>query len=616
MTIYRFIVAVLCALLFTTKSWALCPDGASFDSGLSFCATTDHAFGPFTNAMVTKCQQAGGGSACSATFSYLVQGHVINVMRWSRSFTASLRGTGSCPVGSVRSATYGHYCYEQNSSGSNNVYGNFSAEEVAKCEYLGGGTACYSNRWSASFYLSVKNAVTPPSSTLTNKFGAWLFYADGLGKTHTQIADELKSLGVKRIFIKIGDGTAACSLFPDACLKSTTDVYKARGIEPWAWAYHYPSNYTAQADALYQSAKAGYVGFVTDIEVEFDHQTTALTSLFQALQSARTSAKNAGYFAKDFPIGATTWGNPEDHGMRVDIIDQYVDFHMPQTYVEVWGSTYMADPKKWIDIGNCEYRRLGANKPIWHIVSSEHDVITGAQLDSFLAAAGPNASIWRIPGGGTSTTIWDDWKKINWSRSSFTEAQCGVGNNVMTDYLTGAGVPSVTTVPYWWQLENNYEPYATCSITSMAMITDYFKLTNAAALGKRTPDYFYERFGKRQDVPTLAQVFNTIASEKGSALRDYGVTNGTLTQLRELASQGKPTIVHGWFTGSGHILVVTGYDGNYYTVNDPYGKWNLQKYGSYDTSVNGKGIKYPKAAFESAINDNGSGNDLWLHVFK
>ncbi|WP_269532268.1 C39 family peptidase [Chitinimonas sp. BJYL2] len=598
---------------------ALCPDGSTYDSTLTTCVTSVDAFGPFTNQMVAGCQSAGGGSACTKTYPYLVKGHTVNVMRWSKSFAANLRGTGSCPVGSVRSATYGNHCFEQNSGSTNNVYGNFSLEEVAKCESLGGGSACYTNRWSATFYLQVQGAATPPPSNVTNKYGVWLFYADALGKTHTQLADQLKAQGVKRIYIKIADGTNACSLFPDACSKATTDIYRSRGIEPWAWAYNYPGNNAAQADALYQAAKYGYVGFVTDIEVEFDRKTTELSSLLQAMQAARTRAKTDGYVPGGvFPLGATTWGNPTDHGMRVDIIDQYVDFHMPQTYVEVWGSTYMADPKRWIEAGNCEYRNLGATKPIWHIVSTEYDTITSAQLEAFMTAAGPNASIWRIPGGGTPTTIWNDWAGINWQRSSFSEAQCGSGNNLLTDYLGSTPAPVPTqTIPYWSQLANAYEPYATCSVTSMAMITDFFKLTDPAKLGKRTPDYLYERFGKRQTVSSLAQVFNTIAAEKGSSLRDTGLTNGTLAQLRERASQGKPTIVHGWFTAPGHILVVTGYDGTNYTVNDPYGKWNLVagSGAAYDTSVSGKGLKYPKAAFERAINDNGLGNDLWLHLF-
>jgi len=595
---------------------ALCPDGSTYDAALTACVTADHAFGPFTSQMVAKCQAAGGGAPCTATYPYLVNGHTANVPRWSKSFAANLRGTASCPVGSVRSATYGNNCYEQMSTGSNNVYGNFSAEEVAKCESLGGGSACYTNRWAAEFWLRVKDA-PPPSGTLTNKYGAWLFFADGVGMTHTQIADKLKSLGVKRIYIKIADGAQACSLFPDACSKTTTDIYRARGIEPWAWAYNYPNNYAAQADALYQSAKYGYVGFVTDIEVEYDRKTTELDSLFQALQAARSRAKTDGHIAglaTSFPIGATTWGNPADHGMRVDIIDKYVDFHMPQTYLEVWGSTYMADPKKWIEAGNCEYRNLGAKKPIWHIVSTEYGTITGAQLDTFMNVAGPNASIWRIPGGGTPTSIWNQWAQVKWDRKLFTEAQCGTDNNLMRDYLSDK--PIVTpTVPHWSQLANAYEPYATCSVTSMAMVTDFFGLTDPAKLGKRTPDYLYERFGKRQDVPSLAAVFDTIAQEKGSALRDRGTTTGTIAKLRERASQGKPTIVHGWFTGPGHILTVIGFDGDNYIVNDPFGKWLLTT-GSYDNTVSGKGQKYPKAAFDRVITDNGQGNDLWLHIFE
>ena len=60
-------------------------------------------------------------------------------------------------------------------------------------------------------------------------------------------------MGVKRIFIKIADDAAACSLFVDACSTTTTNIYKNKGIEPWAWSYNYPGNNAAQADALYQA---------------------------------------------------------------------------------------------------------------------------------------------------------------------------------------------------------------------------------------------------------------------------------------------------------------------------------------------------------------------------
>ena len=612
---------LLLSALASFDTLALCPDGSSFDNDLSFCANSTDVYGPFTKTMTDLCVSAGGGSACTTPRTVSINGTNISVLRWSRAFTTNLRGSGSCPDGAVRSAQYGNHCYEQRNDGTpNNVYGNFTADEVAKCQYLQGGTACLTTRWSATFYTSVKNTTLPGS--WVNKFGAWLWYIDeaGVNKTHTQLANELAAMGVKRIFIKIADDAAACSLFVDACSTTTTNIYKNKGIEPWAWSYNYPGNNAAQADALYQAARYGYVGFVSDVEVEFNNKTTELHSLFQAFRAARTRAINDGYATSDFPLGATTWSNPADQGMRVDIIDQYVDFHMPQTYLEVWGSSYMADPKRWIEAGNCEYRALGANKPIWHIVSTEYDTISPAQLNTFLNVAGPNASIWRVPGGSVPQAVWQDWSNVNWQRSSFdTAVDCSAGNNTFKNYLTGSPTPpppAPQAVPYWDQKLNAVNPYGTCSITSLAMITDYFGLTDPAVLGQRTPDYLNSRFGVLQDVPSLAWGFNTIAQEKGSPLRDIGVTNGTLTQLRALASAGKPTIVHGWFTAPGHLLVVTGYDGTHYTVNDPYGVWNLQKWGSYDTSKSGKGVRYPKAAFEYAINDNGSGNDLWLHRFE
>ena len=90
-----------------------------------------------------------------------------------------------------------------------------------------------------------------------------------------------------------------------------------------------------------------------------------------------------------------------------------------------------------------------------------------------------------------------------------------------------------------------------------------------------------------------------------------------MSGMKALLDQGQPVIVHGYFTGFGHVLVVTGYGPGYYTVNDPAGKWNQQFkeviYG-YDSSI-GKGIKYSASAFELAISSlNGSNYaPLWYY---
>lgn len=184
----------------------------------------------------------------------------------------------------------------------------------------------------------------------------------------------------------------------------------------------------------------------------------------------------------------------------------------------------------------------------------------------------------------------------------------------IANVTTNTHTSSTTPIPYYSQLDNLNKPVSTCSVTSLAMVTDFFGITQPSDT-TRVPDQLYQRYGLLQDVPVLSGAFNQLAVEAGSTARATGLTNGTFAQLQQHVSKGLPAIVHGWFTPPGHILVVTGYDGEYYTVHDPYGKWDLAKFGSYDSSVSGKNIRYPKAAFEYAINDNGTGDDLWLHLF-
>lgn len=244
-----------------------------------------------------------------------------------------------------------------------------------------------------------------------NQLGMWLWYLEGTGySSHDALARDLAAMGVKRIYVKVGDGTNHWAEMNDQSLVNT---YKSHGLEVWAWAYNYPGNETTQADAVYYSAKAGYQGFVTDIEIEFDGTSTALHTIFKEFRTAISDAVRDGHATSAFKLYCTTWGNPKDHGMRVDIIDQYVDGHMPQTYLEVWGDMNAAD--YWIKAGTQEYRDLGCTKPVHHILSAEHNQITSAQLNEAIAASGAESSIWRIPGGGTSLDIWYTLENVNWA---------------------------------------------------------------------------------------------------------------------------------------------------------------------------------------------------------
>lgn len=755
MNLKPWMAAVLTSVV--TAAQAVCPDATSFDPGLGFCADAAHAYGHFAKAMSDQCSAQGGGPACTELRPYSVGTVTVNLPRWSKPFAQALRGSAACPQGSVPDPLYSNRCTETLGS-TKNVFGPFDASLITKCVAASGGPACYTNRWSATFYSSLVAAGTP-----ANKFGAWLFLIANTGMTHAQLADRLKSVGVKRIFIKIADGMNNCAWFPDACSTATTDIYKARGIEPWAWSYNYPGNDAAQAQALTLAAQYGYQGFVLDLEKEFNGQTTALDSLLQAFSVAQASTRAKGWIKGDWYLAATTWGNPKDQGMRVDIIDKYVDAHMPQTYLDVWGASYALDPKRWIETGNCEYRSLGANKPVWHIASNEKGTTSAALQNSFLKIAGPHASMWVVPGGTVPMSQWDTMAAMNWQQTQWEPTACSAGNyelksgttppappatascpdgasfntalgfcadaanaygpfpvgmvnecvrlgggsscseqralayagntvtiraarwsRAMTQstrgsatcprgtsagdsryaglcvegvapsgnplnvfgpfpstlvascqqkggglaclqqrwsgdfYLSVKGVAQPTpTFPYYNQNDNRQEGWRACNITSLAMALDFHKITDPTRLGRRTPDYLYDKYGITGAPASMASIFNAEAALAGSALRDAWTGSGTIAQLRSLVQSGKPVVIHGWFTGPGHIMEVIGFDGANYIVNDPYGVWDGVKYSQrYDTTRTGKGVKYPATAFEAVITDTGRGDDLLMHVFQ
>jgi hypothetical protein len=113
-------------------------------------------------------------------------------------------------------------------------------------------------------------------------------------------------------------------------------------------------------------------------------------------------------------------------------------------------------------------------------------------------------------------------------------------------------------------------------------------------------------------------VFNELAAKPNISKRLTPVTNGTIEGLRDLLRQGKPTIVHGYFTGYGHVLLALDYDGTHYTVNDPAGCWSEQFKGGYNwcpAGKTGEKIRYPKEVFEAAIATSNGWDylPLWYH---
>ena len=75
-------------------------------------------------------------------------------------------------------------------------------------------------------------------------------------------------------------------------------------------------------------------------------------------------------------------------------------------------------------------------------------------------------------------------------------------------------------------------------------------------------------------------------------------------------------IVHGYFTKSGHIVVIRGYDDKGFLVNDPYGEWFSH---GYDNSRSGKRLHYSYNLIARTCSPESQSNprNIWYHtVFK
>jgi len=175
-------------------------------------------------------------------------------------------------------------------------------------------------------FLFFFNTLVYAQADCENRLGAWIWYVELTGMdNHQNVADSLSSVGIKRVYTKVADGSVDSTWWPEIIDKELIDSYHQHEMEIWAWSYNYPENDIAQAEALYLAAKTGYDGYVVDVESQFDGKAEPLSSLFVAFHNAKLRAIDDGYITQDFKIYCTTWGNPDDHNFRIDLIDPWVD---------------------------------------------------------------------------------------------------------------------------------------------------------------------------------------------------------------------------------------------------------------------------------------------------
>lgn len=150
------------------------------------------------------------------------------------------------------------------------------------------------------------------------------------------------------------------------------------------------------------------------------------------------------------------------------------------------------------------------------------------------------------------------------------------------------------------QYDNHYEPNGTCGLTSASMMLSFHKKKSF------DPDNLYKKFGKYkgQSPEGLASIY------KSYGLKGRYTRTGTRQQIKKLLKSGTPVVTHGWFTKSGHVIVITGYDKKGFIVNDPSGKWNGCYKCGYDAWASGKSLNYSYSKLNSSV--LGVDGDIWI----
>lgn len=176
--------------------------------------------------------------------------------------------------------------------------------------------------------------------------------------------------------------------------------------------------------------------------------------------------------------------------------------------------------------------------------------------------------------------------------------------------LPGAGVVTppptaermLSGTPYRYQYANVNQPSATCGVTSAAMVLGHYGVGVS-------PDQLYARFGlaQGQSPGGLAAIY------RAYGLHATSTYEGTFEQIRRHIDAGRPVVMHGDFTPSGHIVVVVGYDRDHLIVNDPSGRWNGVLRGGYSarTATNGRGARYSLLALDRVVGPSGH---IWMSV--
>jgi len=161
----------------------------------------------------------------------------------------------------------------------------------------------------------------------------------------------------------------------------------------------------------------------------------------------------------------------------------------------------------------------------------------------------------------------------------------------------------ILKVEFRSQLDNLFNPYGSCNVTSIAMALNYHGIIGTG-LGQLEDQLYKEMENRRWSRHNPYDLVKICELKK---IADKFTSVGNILDIKESIDNNKPTVLHGYFTRSGHIIECHGYDGDTFICHDPYGSY----LDGYCNSPNlGRDVRYSRKLIEEVCMPDGN---LWIH---
>ncbi len=159
-------------------------------------------------------------------------------------------------------------------------------------------------------------------------------------------------------------------------------------------------------------------------------------------------------------------------------------------------------------------------------------------------------------------------------------------------------------VPYFSQRDNPRYYWATCNVTSIAMVFYYYGIRPENS-GQQLEDELLQWCLNKGGVG--AQTNHNVLSQ---LIQAYGFkpsfnVNRTWQEVKEELINGRPVVLCGLFTHGGHIITVIGFTSQGYIVNDPWGD-AMSGY----SNTEGRKRLYPYSYVDATAGPDGK---VWAH---